>query len=487
MPQRANVTLAPGSLPVIGHALELTRRPLKFVTSLPRYGDVVEVRLGTIRACAITSPELAWQLLVPGDRDYAKGLLFEKMGHVAGPDGLVSTSGTKHRRLRRMMQPAFSAGSMEQHFRSIKSEIDAIVSGWDPGQTLMADQVMNELSLTVITRTLFANELGDQAFDAVRRNAPRVFDEIFKRAFLPDWYGKLPTPGNRQYNRSKDEINRCMSEAVAAYRASRVRNNDILSHLLAAQDGDGNSLSDREIVEQGLNVILAASELPGSAMAWAMHEISQNPEIESKLHRELDAVLRTGQPTLADIEKLTYTRNIINETLRVYASWFLMRKTVNSVRLGEIDLAAGTEIIYSPYQLHRDARWYPEPYTFDPDRWERTGAVSGPKGSFIPFSAGAHKCIGENLSMIEMIYAIAAICSRWVFRRASDEPVREVPTGAVHPSALPMLLQPRRMHDNCQKNADRENSGPTNQCRRQINDTAGATVQVERVQVGLPA
>lgn len=442
MPQHGNVARAPGSLPVIGHALALIRRPLEFVTSLPEYGDVVEVRLGTISAYAVTSPEATWQVLVPGDRDYGKGLLFEKIGQVAGPDGLVSTSGGKHRRLRRMIQPAFTPASIEQYFRNIRAEIDATVSSWAPGQTVLVDEAMNDLALSVITRSLFADERGERAYDIVRKTAPYMFKEIFKRAFLPGWYGRLPIPGNRKYNRTKEAIDTCVSETVAAYRESQVRNDDILSHLLTAQDGEGRSLSDREVVEQALNIVLAAAELPGSAMAWALHEISKNPEIERRLHDELDAVLDTDDPTLADVERLTYTGSIVNETLRMYAPWFLMRRTANTVRLGDVELPPDTEIIYSPYQLHRDARWYPEPGLFDPDRWQR-GASSAPRGAFVPFSAGAHKCIGENFTLIAMKYAIAAICSRWVFRRASSKPVREVTTGAVHPSALPMVFTQR--------------------------------------------
>jgi cytochrome P450 len=214
--------------------------------------------------------------------------------------------------------------------------------------------------------------------------------------------------------------------------------------LLLARDAEtGESMSDQQVYDEVVTLLTGGTDTIGLALGWFFHELGRHPEIERRFHAEIDEVLGGATPTIDDLPKLGYTRQILNEVLRAYPIWLLIRRTNAEVDLGGVRLPAGTEVVYSPHALHHDPRNFADPDRFDPDRWapDRVGEI--PKGAYVPFGAGVRQCIGNTFAQAEITLVAATIAARWRLVPVPGRPVRMKVTGAAYPSRLPMTAEPR--------------------------------------------
>jgi cytochrome P450 len=413
------------------------------MTPLSAVGDVVEIRLAHMRTYLVTNPELVWQVLVASDRDYTQGRVYDKLTQFLG-EGLGATNGRRHRKLRRLVQPAFQLDRIAEYTAAMLAAVEKTVSTWRPGQEIAIENAMNEIALTAVIACLFSAEMEARTSTEFRKCVLVLFDGALRRTVLPNTWEKLPTPGNRRYRRATTVTNRIVDETIIAYRSpGHKHEQDMLALLLASRDDDGGSLTDREIRDQVITFMFAGIETTGAAISWALHEIGRHPEVEKRLHEEIDAVLEGRPPRWEDLCNLRYTNRVVTETLRLHATWLILRRTLHRVRVGDAMLPEGAEVIYSPYALHLDPRHFSDPYHFDPDRWLPERAGNYPRGAFVPFGAGVHKCIGETFATAEITIALAVICARWRMRPRPDRPVRETVAGTTHPKGLTMTAEPR--------------------------------------------
>ncbi|MBT2386387.1 cytochrome P450 [Streptomyces sp. ISL-11] len=433
---------APGAWPLIGHAPALIRDPLGFVTSLAERGDVVRIRLGPLPVHALTHPALVQRVLVDDARDFERGRLFEKAAAFFG-QGIGAVSGAAHVRQRRILQAAFQRRKMTDYAPLMREAAEAAVASWQPGRVLAVNEVMNELSFAMLTNTLFTAGFGQRAAAAVQRSVPVLLRGAMVRTILPEWWTKLPTPGNLRFTRAIGALGEAVDGAIGAYREAGKDHGDLLSMLLSLRDEDGRALTDREIHDQVVNFAIAGIETTGATLAWIFHELGRHPDVAARVHRELDTVLGDRPLRYGDLSSLAYTSRVITEALRLYAVWMFTRRALVPVRFGDTVVPAGGEVLYSPYALHHDPRWFPDPEAFDPDRWLPPRAESLPKGAFIPFGAGAHKCIGNTFAYTELVTALAVICRHWQLTPVPGTPVHRLATIDVHPDRLPMTVERR--------------------------------------------
>ncbi|MEU1307714.1 cytochrome P450 [Streptomyces cinnamoneus] len=433
----------PASWPLAGHALSMLRSPLRFVTSLPAYGDVVPLRLGSLPVYAVTHPELIRQILVDQAHRFERGRFFEKAKLFVGPEGLAVTSGTAHLHQRRALQPLFHRERIAAFNATMRRAVEDVTASWQSGATVAVDQDMNRLALTVLTRTLLSGELGDHATTVFQRSLPVLSRGLIARTVLPEWYGRIPTPGNHRFHSAIQSVDNVIANAIRSYRQDDRDRGDLLSMLMAPHHETGRRWSDQQIRDQVLTFLTAGVETTGAILAWIFHELGNHPTVEQRIHDELDHVLGGSPPepdTLADLE---YTGRVIKETLRRYPLWMTMRRTKAPVRLGSVTVPAGIEVLYSPYGLHHDPRWFPQPGSFTPDRWlpQRTHTI--PKGAYLPFGQGGHHCIGASYSLTEIATAIAVICQRWRLRPLPNARITQIARTSVHPNHLPMIAETR--------------------------------------------
>ncbi|RLU81177.1 cytochrome P450 [Streptomyces griseocarneus] len=435
---------APGALPGLGHVLPLLRDPLAFMTSLSSLGDVVGIRIANMPAYVVTDPELVRRVLVTSDHDFTQGRVYDKLAQFLG-EGVGTTSGRKHRRLRRLVQPAFHRDRIAEYADTMRATAEDMVAGWRPGQEIAVDSAMNDMALTAVTACLFTSAMDARASAEFRESILTLFHGAVLRTLLPTAWEKLPTPGNRRYRRAAAVANRIIDRTISVYRSPGHERDDMLSLLLAARDDDGDGLTDQQIRDQVITFLFAGVETTGATVAWALHEIGRHPAVEKQLHAELDSVLGGRPPTWRDLCELRYTSRVVQETLRLHAPWLILRRTLHEVRLGDAVLPAGAEVVYSPYALQRDPRHFTAPRQFDPDRWLDERAAGHPRGAHIPFGAGAHKCVGDVFATTEITIALAVICSRLRMVPRTLRPVREVAAATTHPKGLTMTVVPRAL------------------------------------------
>ncbi|MEU4205306.1 cytochrome P450 [Streptomyces sp. NPDC026294] len=433
--------LARGSLPLIGHSLQLMTGPLKFVTSLAAYGDIVEIRLGPLPVYVITRPDLVRSMLLDA-HNFERGRLFAKLRSFLG-HGLLTSPAPVHRRDRLFLQPVFNSEQIHRSATVMRGTAQSLSESWRPGQIVRIDRAMYGLAMSTLARTLITKGFEPHNVGRLERDIPTLVRGGMARTVLPDWWTKLPTLGNTRFQRARRSVDATVSEIMTAYDGSADECDDLMSRLLALRDDDGNGLSLTQIRDHLVTFAIAGVETTGTMLAWVFHELGRHPQARELLHAELDAVLHGRPPEFEDLARLEYTNRVVNEVLRLHHGWIEIRRAKNTVRLGNVEVPAGRDIAYSPYGMQRDPRWFPDPESFEPDRWLPERAESIPQGAFIPFSVGARKCIGDRFAVAEMILTIAVICRRWKLNPVPGVRVREIPRAVAHPSRLPMVAELR--------------------------------------------
>jgi cytochrome P450 len=433
---------APGAWPVLGHIVPILRAPLEFLPTLASYGDVVKVRFGRLPVYVVAHPDAVRDVLVPGDVEYRRGLCFEKLEPGLGK-GIATASGAEHRRLRGLLQPVFSHERIVEYASIMCATAEETVDSWRDGQAMAADEVMNDLALTALTRSLFRFTPSAETADAIKDGMRLLTHGLLKRIVLPSAWERVPTPGNVRFRRAMARMNRAVGEVITAYREAGEDRGDVLSALLAARDDDGRGLSDQEVHAQVMTLALTGVEAPGATLGWVMYEIARNQDVADRVTAEIDAVLGGRPPRYDDVPALEYLGRVLNEVLRLHTPVLFSRHTLTRVRAGRSVIPADAELIYSPYLMHHDPRWFDDPLRFDPDRWIPGNARRIPKGAYIPFAAGAFQCIGKMFALTELTVVTAVIWARWRFELAADASVREVASALIRPSQLPMTVHRR--------------------------------------------
>jgi cytochrome P450 len=273
---------------------------------------------------------------------------------------------------------------------------------------------------------------------------------LFPRFMLPffDLIRRLPLPSNRQADQARQRLDSLMYRIIQERRASGIDKGDLLSMLLLAQDeeGDGSGMTDQQLRDEVLTLLLAGHETTANALTWTWYLLSQHPAAEAQLHTELDTVLAGRLPTVDDLLQLRYTRMVLAESMRLYPpAWIIGRRAVQDYEVGGYVIPARSIVIVCPYLMHRDPRYYPEPEVFDPQRWAPEAEAARPKFAYFPFGGGARQCIGEGFAWMEGTLLIATLAQQWQMRLVPGHPVALRPLITLRPKhGMRMVLHTRR-------------------------------------------
>ena len=440
-----SIPAAPGRIPLVGHLWALWREPLAFLQSLSEVGELVRVDLGPMPVYVVTTPGLQQQVLTTHAASFTRGRIYDRARSLFG-NGLATSDGGYHLRQRRLVQPAFHRTRIAGYAEVMNDRTRERAGSWHAGQVVAVDRSMHELTLGIAVDALFADGLDPATTGEIHGLVPAIMAGIPVRMATPARLDRWPiVPANRRFDAAAERLRALVDELVAARRHDhRGRGSgDLLSLLLDARDADtGEAMTDVQVCDEVISLLLAGTETPGTTLSWAFYELARHPEVEARLHAEVDATVGTGPVGLEDLARLEYTARVLQEVLRLHPTLLFTRRATRSVALGGVHLPAGTEVAYSPYALHRDPRTYPQPTHFDPDRW-LPGRSAPSHETFSPFGAGRHKCLGEAFGWTEMMIAVAVVAARWRLRVAEGHVVREVPAEVPRPGALPMTVLPR--------------------------------------------
>jgi cytochrome P450 len=366
--------------------------------------------------------------------------MFDKFRPFVG-NGLVNSGGAFHLRQRRLIQPAFHRDRIARYTETMKTTVSALSESWQPGEIREVNEDMQALAVTIVGEALFGTELGKPAIEEARRSIPIVIRHGMVRALSPELVGKLLVRGNRQFDRAVTGMRAVVGDLINGWRADGVDRGDLLSMLLLARDDDGAGMSDQQAYDEVITLLAAGIETSALALSWLFHEIAWHPEVERRVHEEIDGVLDGRPVTFDDVPKLVYTKQVINETLRMFPVWILMRRALRTVAIGDTKIPEGTEVTVSPHALHYDPRSFANPDRFDPDRWAPDRIRDVPRGAYVPFGAGNRMCVGNTFAQLEMAVTVATIASRW--RLVPARPLKVAYTSTAYPTRLSMTAVPR--------------------------------------------
>jgi cytochrome P450 len=204
--------------------------------------------------------------------------------------------------------------------------------------------------------------------------------------------------------------------------------------LMNARAEDGSRMSDQQLRDEAITLLLAGHETTALALSWTWHLLSRHPDVDARLSAELQSVLNGRSPTPSDLPALRYTEQVIQESMRLFPpAYGIGREAVQDCEIGGFHVPAGTTLFMSPWLLHRDARWFAEPRTFNPGRWADGLADRLPRHAYMPFGGGPRICIGNTFAMMEAVLLLATIVQRFRLTPASDAPVRPFPTITLRP------------------------------------------------------
>lgn len=432
------VPVAPGRWPVLGHTPALLRRRFGFTQGLRAHGELVILYLGGLRTYFVTTPELTHQVLVTASAKFRKGAMFDKFRPFVG-NGLVNSEGAFHLRQRRLVQPAFHRARTARYTETMRAAAGSLSESWRPGEIREINDDMQALAVTIVGEALFGAELGRRAIQEARRSIPVVIRHGMVRALSPEVVGRLLVRGNRRFELAVARMRAVVHGLIRDWRAEGRDRGDLLSMLLMARDEEGAAMTDEQAYDEVVTLLSAGIETSALALAWVFHELARDPEVERRVHEEVDRIGEDAR--FDDYAGLTYTRQVITETLRMYPIWILMRRTLEPVELGGTLVPAGAEVTVSPHALHLDPRNFPDPTRFDPDRWTPARANDVPRGAFIPFGAGNRMCVGNTFALLEMAVTVATIARRW--RLTLARPLEVAYTSTAYPSRLSMTATPR--------------------------------------------
>lgn len=431
----------PAPLPVLGNLLDFGRDPLGFLERVTReYGCGVKVRVEAERdTYIVTDPAQVEAVLLNTGRAFQKGYQRHPLMRLVLGNGLVTSEGDFWLRQRRLAQPAFHRARIASYGESMVRFADRMARGWRDGQELNLSEAVMHLTMEIITQTVFDVDLhGDPRAQHVGRAVNTLLDAYGHqmtsavRALMERLPVHLPVPGEGRLRRAVQELDALILALVAERRAEGRDHGDLLSMFLDARDEDGTGMTDAQLRDELVTLFLAGHETTANALTWTFFLLSQHPEVEAKLHAELRAVLRGRLPTPQDLAHLTYTGQVVKEVLRLYPPvWWLSREPQADWLCDDVLIPAGVEVGISPWVMHREAQFYPDPLAFRPERWTPAFEAGLPRYAYFPFGGGPRLCIGNAFALMEATLVLATVAGR--FRIAVPEPSRVVPDPSLTP------------------------------------------------------
>jgi len=349
--------------------------------------------------------------------------------------GLLTNEGAPWKEQRKLLAPSFQPKHIGRYASMMVEASEELTRTIQSGEVRDVHDDMMQLTLDIVLRTLFGtsavrtsevSHLLDVIMDDYRRLAM-----TFRVAF-PPWF---PFISRIRFRRMRNRLRRIVDDVIRARRSAPLTD-DMLSRLLEARDDSGRGMSDEQLLDECLTVMLAGHETTALTLMFAFDQLTRQPELQAELGRELDEVLDQRSATLEDVPRLRLSRAVIKETLRLFPpAWAAGRTAVADFTLAGQAIARGTQLIVSPWVVQRDARFWKDAESFRPERFLNGETDELPKGAYFPFGAGPRVCIGYHFAELEATLVLATMCQKLRFEKTQDAPLALSPSVTLRPAA----------------------------------------------------
>jgi cytochrome P450 len=427
----------------LGHLPAISFDPLKFFSQLtPRYGGVVPLRMGMSRVLFVNEPALLSQMI--RDRNWWRSDESRKGIRWFLGDGLLSLEGPTHLRHRRLVAPAFHRERFREYGTLMCNEVAKEFAQWRTGQTVDIHEAMTHLTFSIVSKALFSADTSTQA-EEVGRATRIVVPWMLINAALAGLGPWMPVWSSPRGLAALKRLRQLVRDIVAQRRAEGGDRGDLLSMLFAARDEDGDSLSDEDICDESLTLLMAGHDTTASTVTWAFYLLAQNPDVQTAAAAEVREVAGDAPIHVDMLSKMPLIQQVLEEALRLFpVVWIGDRTPQKDVRLGDYDVPAGMRVMFSMYVTQRDGRFFPNPSLFDPGRFSPERVKQIPDGAYMPFGAGVHMCPGNNFALMESRAIVAAALQRFELSTVEGYRLQVNPQIVLEPyGALPLLLRAR--------------------------------------------
>jgi len=404
------------------------------LTMLRGYGDFVRTRL-PLHIYFVSDPRAIEEILVKKADSFRKDRTARLLSRVVG-NGLLVNEGESWRRQRRLVQPAFHHQQLQSYAALMTGAIERARAGWRGGEVRDVHADMMAVTLDIVAEALFGADVSAAAGDIGHIIGELMEDfgkivGISARFQPPMW---VPTPSNRRLRKHVGRIDTLIRGIIDARKSRQEQRDDLLSLLIRARDEAGGQMTDTQVRDEAVILFLAGHETTALALSYALYLLATHPDSQARLADEIDRVLGGRSPGLADLEKLAFTEAVINESMRLYPpAWGFARESLAPVDISGFSFPKGAEFVMSPWVVHHDARNFPDPEAFKPERWQNDLLHRLPKFAYFPFGGGPRVCIGNRFAIMEAKLVLAGAVQRFRFEPTPETKISLFPSVTLRP------------------------------------------------------
>lgn len=469
--------------------LQFLKAPLTVLNDLTRkYGDISYFKFGRQGIYFVNHPDYIQNVLMINQSKFIKNPGLRLTKRIIG-NGLLTSEGEYHKQQRGLIQPAFDYSHIAMYADIITSCGEELCEKWR--QTVVPKEIemtvdvhheMTKLTVSIISNVLFGSNIGSNATAGIIHDVTILvgYFNHLRLPFIGNIIEKLPLASSRKFHASRRRLDSLIFAIIQETKRNLMqedkmsgvsdsqpfndfeakdRNNprNLLSTLLLldtrkrmiGSDKTSTAMTIQQLRDEIMTLFLAGHETTANALTWTLYLISQNHQVEAKIIEEIKLVLGNNRrPTVEDIPKFQYLRNVFTESLRLYPpAWAIGREAIDNVVMGGYTIPPGSVVIMSQYITHRDPRFFAEPNKFIPERWSPEMKSSLHKFAFFPFGGGSRVCMGEPLAWMEGILLLVTLLRNWKIELVPEHPVVLSPLITLRPKYGMKMIIKRRYND----------------------------------------
>ena len=441
----------PSTRKMFSYLLRARKDPAGFLVDMRKtYGNVVQFPLPILPVYLVSHPQDVDRVMRVNARNYGKKTIqYENLALVTG-DGLLAADTPSWKRQRKLIQPAFHHEAILRVGPDTVLVTDRLLDKWNKltnNSVIDVDDDMMHAALEIVGRSLFGTDLAGDVEKTAQATLDAL-DIIVARARTPITFPKwIPTRNNRKLAKALKQLDSAVARILEERKKITGkpgidREIDMLDLLLAAHDEEG-ALNSKELRDQIVTFIVAGHETVASSLTWTWWLLGSNPDVQKKVQIEVDEVLKGNVPSVRDLEKLPYTKAVVDEALRIFPpGWVVSRRSIEKDELGGYEIPENSVIIISPWTTHRHPEAWQDAEKFNPERF-LPSAPTPEKGTYLPFGIGPRMCIGKDFALLESVLMIARIAQKWNLTPATGEPIPRALVMVRPAGGLPMHISRR--------------------------------------------
>jgi cytochrome P450 len=402
---------SPKGYPLVGHLIQLSNDPLKFLSDCSqKYGDIIPLKRAHKPGFIINHPKYV-EIILKNPQIFIKSRAYHVIKSFLG-EGLITSEGESWYQQRHLVQPIFQHQHIPKYADVMVRSAQKLIATWNSGEKRNIHDDMMHIALEIVMKCIFSEDLSKQDSHAISQSL-NIAHKWFEYKQLSDF---LFIPGlgpkDSQYQRQVQKMDAIIYRIIREHRSRGCSDRwDLLSKMLQTWgEENSNQMSDQQLRDEIATLMLAGHETTAATLSWTWMLLSKNPEKLQKLEQELDTVLGRKPPTFEDISKLNYTSWVIKESMRLYPPVSIIGRICKTdSTIDNYLIPKDHFILLSPWVMQRSHRFFEKPDEFTPERWKNDFEKTLLKGVYFPFGDGPRVCIGKSFAIMEAILVLATI------------------------------------------------------------------------------